>query len=144
MGLIGIIRIQRDLPLRRSECRQCCNRCLILRQIQRGSFLVPERSHRLIDLAQLCGNVLCVFLRWLIGQGIDHRLYGQNRRIFSKTGREIRIFRSADRTVGIDRPLLTVGLADALRRSIPGRGGHISFHRRCRNARHRKNHCRRQ
>ena len=38
-------------------------------------------------------------------------------------GREIRIFRRTDRTVGIDRPLLTVGFADALRRSIPGHTG---------------------
>ena len=38
-------------------------------------------------------------------------------------GREVRIFRRADRTVGIDRPLLTAGFADALRRSIPGHAG---------------------
>ena len=38
-------------------------------------------------------------------------------------GREVCIFRRADRTVGIDRPLLTVGFADALRRSIPGHTG---------------------
>ena len=41
-------------------------------------------------------------------------------------GREIRIFRSADRTGGIDRPLLTVGFADALHRSIPGHAGNKS------------------
>ena len=41
----------------------------------------------------------------------------------SLAGREIRIFRRADRTVGIDRLLLTVGFADALHRSIPGRAG---------------------
>ena len=41
----------------------------------------------------------------------------------SLAGREIRIFRSADRTVGIDRLFLTVGFADALRRSIPGHAG---------------------
>ena len=45
------IRIQRDLPLRRSECRQCRDRRLILRQIQRGAFLILKRSHRRIDLA---------------------------------------------------------------------------------------------
>ena len=38
-------------------------------------------------------------------------------------GREIRIFRRTDRAVGIDRPLLTVGFAAALRRSIPGHTG---------------------
>ena len=41
----------------------------------------------------------------------------------SLAGREICIFRSADRAVGIDRPLLTVGFADALHWSIPGRAG---------------------
>ena len=47
----------------------------------------------------------------------------RQRRLFSKTGREIRIFRSADRTVGIDRPMLTAGFADALCWSIPGHAG---------------------
>ena len=41
----------------------------------------------------------------------------------SLAGREIRIFRSADRAVGIDRLFLTTGFADALRRSIPGHTG---------------------
>ena len=38
-------------------------------------------------------------------------------------GCQVCIFRRTDRTVGIDRPLLTVGFADALRRSIPGHTG---------------------
>ena len=41
----------------------------------------------------------------------------------SLAGREVCIFRSADRTVGIDRLFLTAGFADTLRRSIPGHAG---------------------
>ncbi len=41
----------------------------------------------------------------------------------SLAGREIRIFRRADRTVGIDRLLLTASFADALCWSIPGHTG---------------------
>ena len=41
----------------------------------------------------------------------------------SLAGREVCIFRRADRTVGIDRLFLTADFADALRRSIPGRAG---------------------
>ena len=41
----------------------------------------------------------------------------------SLAGREVCIFRRADRTVGIDRLFLTADFADALRRSIPGHAG---------------------
>ena len=41
----------------------------------------------------------------------------------SLAGREICIFRRADRTVGIDRLFLTTGFADALCWSIPGHAG---------------------
>ena len=41
----------------------------------------------------------------------------------SLAGREVCIFRRADRTVGIDRLLLTAGFADTLCWSIPGRAG---------------------
>ena len=57
------------------------------------------------------------------GLGACRSCHQEHCLLCSLAGREIRIFRRADGTVGIDRPLLTACFADALRRSIPGHAG---------------------
>ena len=70
--LIVLIRIQRDLPLRRSECRQSR---LIARYIQCRPLILAQCSHLPLDSCQRIGDIRIIrsdFLR----QGIDHRLHG--------------------------------------------------------------------
>ena len=57
------------------------------------------------------------------GLGACRSCHQEHCLLCSLAGREIRIFRRADRTVGIDRLLLTAGFADTLRWSIPGHAG---------------------
>ena len=112
VGMIG---------LRQRKRSQHRTNGVIARHVQLGGLLIGEGLYFCINGFQLLLNFGRIVLRDCFRQGVNECLHSQHRLLFSKTGREVCILRRADRTVEIDRLLLTVGLAAALRRSIPGR-----------------------
>ena len=91
----------------------------IRQQLHRGARLQLRGVKRRHNVGVLLGRAADGDLRHAV---IRARHQGHCL-LCSLAGREIRIFRRADRTVGIDRLLLTAGFADTLRRSIPGHAG---------------------
>ena len=114
VGMIG---------LRQRKRSQHRTNGVIARHVQLGGLLIGEGLYFCINGFQLLLNFGRIVLRDCFRQGVNECLHSQHRLLFSKTGREVCILRRADRTVEIDRLLLTVGLAAALRRSIPGHTG---------------------